>query len=79
MYMAPEQFNGAQLDEKIDVYAMGCIMNEIFTRRQPWQQSSNFFQVRLYHLSYNEPLKSAPQSIGLPPSALLRYQEIQDT
>lgn len=45
MYMAPEQFNGMHLDEKVDVYALGCIFNECFTRRQPWQHSPNFFQV----------------------------------
>lgn len=45
MYMAPEQFNGSHLDEKVDVYALGCILNECFTRRQPWQHSPNFFQV----------------------------------
>ena len=45
MYMAPEQFSGAHLDEKMDVYALGCILNECYTRRQPWQNTPNFFQV----------------------------------
>ncbi|KAK9827455.1 hypothetical protein WJX74_003381 [Apatococcus lobatus] len=45
MYMAPEQFNGTRLDEKVDVYALGCIMNECFTRRQPWNEYSIFFQI----------------------------------
>lgn len=45
MYMAPEQFNGSHLDEKVDVYALGCILNECLTRRQPWRNMPNFFQV----------------------------------
>ncbi len=44
--MAPEQFNGSHLDEKVDVYALGCILNECLTGRQPWSSSPNFFQVR---------------------------------
>ena len=44
-YMAPEQFNGSHLDEKVDVYALGCILNECLTRRGPWRDAPNFFQV----------------------------------
>eukprot|EP00887_Chlorella_sp_A99_P004370 scaffold15.g4370.t1 len=43
MYMAPEQFNGS----RVDVYALGCILNEAFCRRQPWRDSTHFFQIIL--------------------------------
>ncbi|KAL4420504.1 hypothetical protein ABPG75_010160 [Micractinium tetrahymenae] len=46
-YMAPEQFNGSRVDEKVDVYALGVILNECYTRRQPWRDSSHFFQIIL--------------------------------
>jgi len=46
-YMAPELFNGTRVDEKVDVYALGCILNEVYTRRQPWRNSSHFFQIIL--------------------------------
>jgi len=47
-YMSPEQFSGEKrIDEKIDVYALGCILNECWTRRQPWKDSSHFFQIIL--------------------------------
>ena len=36
MYMAPEQLNGGKLDEKVDVYSLGCIINEMWTRQYPW-------------------------------------------
>lgn len=48
LYMAPEMFNGTRLDEKADVYALGVILNECYTRRQPWRDSSShFFQIIL--------------------------------
>lgn len=47
MYMSPEQMNGSKVDEKVDTYALGCIMNEMWTRRQPWRESNHFFQIIL--------------------------------
>ncbi len=47
MYMSPEQMNGSKVDEKVDTYALACIMNEMWTRRQPWRESNHFFQIIL--------------------------------
>jgi hypothetical protein len=47
MYMSPEQMNGGKVDEKVDVYALGCILNEMWTRKQPWKESNHFFQIIL--------------------------------
>ena len=47
--MAPEQFNGSRVDEKCDVYALGCILNEAWSRRQPWRDSQHFFQASSAH------------------------------
>lgn len=44
-YMAPEQFAGARCDEKVDVYALATILNECATRRPPWREFTNAFQV----------------------------------
>ncbi|EIE21885.1 hypothetical protein COCSUDRAFT_56332 [Coccomyxa subellipsoidea C-169] len=44
-YMAPEQFAGARCDEKVDVYALGTILNECATRRPPWREFNNAFQI----------------------------------
>jgi hypothetical protein len=32
---------------QVDVYSLGCILNECWTRQQPWRDSSHFFQVLL--------------------------------
>lgn len=45
-YMAPEQFAGAHCDEKVDVFALATILNECATRRPPWRDFGNAFQVR---------------------------------
>jgi serine/threonine protein kinase len=34
-YMAPELFNGTRVDEKCDIYSLGCILYEAMTRRVP--------------------------------------------
>lgn len=44
-YMAPEQFAGAHCDEKVDVYALATILNECATRRPPWRDFGNAFQI----------------------------------
>uniref|UniRef100_A0A1D1ZQR8 Protein kinase domain-containing protein n=1 Tax=Auxenochlorella protothecoides TaxID=3075 RepID=A0A1D1ZQR8_AUXPR len=45
IYMAPEQLNSDAINEKVDVYALGVILNECYTRRQPWRETSNLFQI----------------------------------
>lgn len=35
LYMSPEQFLGGKLDERTDIYAMGCVMYEALTGKPP--------------------------------------------
>ncbi|KAF5837720.1 hypothetical protein DUNSADRAFT_3975 [Dunaliella salina] len=37
-YMAPELFNGSRVDEKCDIYSLGCIIYECVTGKAPWSE-----------------------------------------
>ncbi|HEY2516537.1 MAG TPA: bifunctional serine/threonine-protein kinase/formylglycine-generating enzyme family protein [Polyangiaceae bacterium] len=39
-YMAPEQYDGAQVDARADVFALGVMLYELATRKRPWEYTS---------------------------------------
>jgi serine/threonine-protein kinase len=66
-YMSPEQARGEQVDHRVDIYAMGCILFQLCTNRVPFE-ADNFMGVLSQHLTAEAP-QIAPEtfdSIGAP-------------
>ena len=54
-YMSPEQARGEQVDSRVDVYAMGCILFQLVTGRVPFE-ADNFMGVLTLHLTEPPPM-----------------------
>jgi serine/threonine protein kinase len=66
-YMSPEQARGENVDHRVDVYAMGCILFQLVTNRVPFE-ADNFMGVLSMHLT-EPPPAIAPEvfdQIGAP-------------
>src|SRR2546428_4640595 len=59
-YMAPEQINGTQVDERADIYAAGAVLYELATGRRPFETP---VPGRLIHAILNEQ-PPAPSAIN---------------
>lgn len=58
-YASPEQASGSQLDARIDIYALGCILFELLTGSVPFR-GSNPFAILSKHIS--DPVPSIKNS-----------------
>jgi eukaryotic-like serine/threonine-protein kinase len=54
-YMSPEQARGENVDHRVDVYAMGCILFQLVTNRVPFE-ADNFMGVLSQHLTQEPPV-----------------------
>jgi eukaryotic-like serine/threonine-protein kinase len=67
-YMSPEQAAGKPLNHQVDVYALGCIMFELFTGRVPYDGDS-FMAVLTQHMFEPIPrIEDANPETDTPPS-----------
>lgn len=42
-YCSPEQLDGAELDNRSDIYSLGVMMFEMLTGQKPWQPETEYF------------------------------------
>ena len=54
-YMSPEQARGEQVDHRVDIYAMGCILFQLVSGRVPFE-ADNFMGVLSLHLTEAPPM-----------------------
>lgn len=72
-YMSPEQCSGQAVDQRCDVYALGCIIYELITGEPPYKGDS-VTAIMSLHLSAPPPmLGNLPGSAGTPPAGLNNF------
>lgn len=59
-YMAPEMFNGDKFDEKVDVFALACILCECMSCQSPWDGATNFGMI-VYTVSIMDERPDIPE------------------
>ncbi|MBP2055667.1 serine/threonine-protein kinase [Streptomyces griseochromogenes] len=55
-YLSPEQINGAEIDHRADLYAMGCLLHELLTGQTPFRGESPFAIMHQHLFATPEPV-----------------------
>ncbi len=61
-YMSPEQARGEKVDQRVDIYAMGCILFQLITGHVPFS-ADNFMGILSMHLT-EEPPEVTPEQLA---------------
>ncbi|MBW2459306.1 MAG: protein kinase, partial [Deltaproteobacteria bacterium] len=62
-YMSPEQVNGANLDGRSDLFALGVVLFELFSGRRPWKATTDLDAMRAITDEEPESLQSLRPAI----------------
>ncbi len=65
-YMSPEQFTGAALDVRSDIYSLGVVAYEMLTGRLPFEAASAFEWATLHMTSQPRPIEEQPMGSRVP-------------
>ena len=57
-YMSPEQINGADVDARSDIYAVGCVLTELLTGKPPFHDG-NPLNLMYWHVHSAPPVPSS--------------------
>ena len=70
-YMAPEQIQGAAVDGRADIYALGCIVYEMLTGRQPFEAETVMAMLSKHLLEMPPPPSIRRPDLGITPEVNL--------
>jgi len=64
--MAPEQVNGADVDGRADIYALGCVLYQLLTGRMPFDAPSPILMMSCHLRDDVRPVREAAPERGIP-------------
>jgi serine/threonine-protein kinase len=71
-YLSPEQINGAEIDHRADLYAMGCLLHELLTGQPPFRGESPFAVMHQHLFAEPEPVSRLRPQVPPAVEAVIR-------
>ena len=71
-YMAPEQVNGEEADQRADVFALGCVFYELLSGARAFRGTSAVETMHAILVSEPQDLATLPQPVPLPLERIVR-------